>query len=361
MRARVLAAAAVALLSVAAGACSGDDDTAGGASEDAPAADSADASAESTGADAAPDPSPGCDGAPTAQADLQEVTLDVGGTSRRYLVSAPAWDGDDPLPLVVDFHGLAEGAEVHAQMSQLGPMAVAEGFVAVFPHGTGQPVRWDSSIDPAANADLAYVTALLDSIEADHCVDRARVYATGLSNGAMMSSTVACTMADRFAAIAPVAGVQMPEGCAPARPVPVLTFHGTDDPILLFNGGINADALAPVLGGGEGDAAAPSTTLPPADLEGPGYPETVGQWAALNGCDDTFTDEDVSDSVVHRTYDCPAEAPVEFYIVEGGGHSWPSSEFSRSIESIVGPTTFDIDASVLAWEFFQQFALPAPG
>ena len=95
------------------------------------------------------------------------MTLDVGGTSRRYLVSAPAWDGDDPLPLVVDFHGLAEGAEVHAQMSQLGPMAVDEGFVAVFPHGTGQPVRWDSRPDPAANADLAYVTALLDSIEAD--------------------------------------------------------------------------------------------------------------------------------------------------------------------------------------------------
>lgn len=359
MRARVLAALVVAL-SVAAGGCSGDDGTASGATNDSDVSE--DASADVAAADVTPDPSSGCDRDPTAQADLQEVILDVGDTPRRYLVSAPAWDGDDPLPLVLDFHGLAEGAEVHAQMSQFGPMAVDEGFIAVFPHGTGQPVRWNAGIDPGTDTDdLAYVTALLDSVEAERCVDRARVYATGLSNGAMMSSTVACTMADRIAAVAPVAGIQMPEGCDPARPVPVLTFHGTADPILLFNGGVNTAALAPVLGGrDEGGSGAPPTTLPPADLEGPGYPETVGQWASLNGCDETFTAEDVSNTVVHRTYDCPAEAPVEFYIVEGGGHSWPSSEFSQSIESLVGPTTFDIDASELAWTFFQHFALPAP-
>lgn len=352
MRARGLAAIAV-VMSVAAGACAGDDQAA-----DEPAA-AEDGSADPTGAGAPPDPSPGCDGEATAQADLREVTLDVDGTSRRYLVSSPAWDGGDPLPLVLDFHGLAEGAEVHAQMSQLGPMGVDEGFVTVFPHGTGEPVRWSTDLGPdPANADLAYVTALLDSVEAERCVDTARVYATGLSNGAMMSSAVACAMADRIAAIAPVAGVQMPDGCDPARPVPVLTFHGTADPILLFNGGINRDALGPALGGDEADPAT-TTTLPPADLEGPGYPETVGRWAAANGCDESFTDEDVSDTVVLRTYECPPEAPVEFYIVEGGGHSWPSSEFSQAIGSIVGPTTFDVDASELAWEFFQRFSLPA--
>jgi polyhydroxybutyrate depolymerase len=242
-------------------------------------------------------------------------------------------------------------------MSQLGPMGVEEGFIAVFPHGTDEPVRWDTTPDPAANPDIDYVTALLDTVEAERCVDRARIYATGLSNGAMMSSTLACVMADRITAVAPVAGVEMPEGCDPARPVPVLAFHGTADPILLFNGGINTDVLAPVLGGDEAEGGT-TTTLPPADLEGEGYPETVDRWAALNGCDDDFTDDDVTDAVVRRTYDCPAEAPVEFYIVEGGGHTWPSSEFSRSIESIAGPTTFDIDASELAWTFFQQFALP---
>jgi polyhydroxybutyrate depolymerase len=352
----------VVALSVAVGACSGEDGGSDSAGDDPAAADEGGADegggADPTGADAAPDPSAGCEGGPTAQADLEEMTLDVGGVARRALVSAPAWDGDDPLPLVLDIHGLAEGADVHAQMSQLGPMGVEEGFIAVFPHGTGEPVRWDVGPDPTTNPDLAYVTALLDTVEAERCVDRARVYATGLSNGAMMSSTLACAMADRIAAIAPVAGVQMPDGCDPARPVPVLTFHGTADPILLFNGGVNTDALAPVLGGDEGGGGT-TTTRPPADLEGPGYPETVAEWAALNGCEDAFTDEDVTETVVLRTYDCPREAPVDFYIVEGGGHTWPSSEFSRSIESIAGPTTFDIDASELAWEFFRQFALPA--
>ena len=355
MRARVLAAWAVAL-SVVVGACSGDDGASDDAGNDPAAADGGSAdegAADPTGADAAPDPSAGCDAGPTAQADLEELSLDVGGVARRALVSAPAWDGDDPLPLVLDIHGLAEGADVHAEMSQLGPLGVEEGFIAVFPHGTGEPVRWEVGPDPAASPDLAYVTALLDEVEAERCVDRARVYATGLSNGAMMSSTLACAMADRIAAIAPVAGVQMPDGCDPARPVPVLTFHGTADPILLFNGGVGA-----IPGMGE-PAETTETTLPPADLEGPGYPDTVRQWAELAGCEDTFEDEEVSDTVIRRVYDCPADAPVEFVIVEGGGHSWPSSEFSRSIEQVVGTTTFDIDASQEMWEFFQRVSLPA--
>nr|AIA92428.1 CAZy families CE1 protein [uncultured Frankia sp.] len=69
-------------------------------------------------------------------------------------------------------------------------------------------------------------------------------------------------------------------------------------------------------------------------------------------------DEKVSDEVIHRVYDCPAASPVEFYIVVGGGHSWPGSSFSRAIGNIVGPTTFDIDATKLIWAFFQRFRLP---
>jgi polyhydroxybutyrate depolymerase len=345
---RPLAPVAAAVLVVALGACSGGDDDAGGES-----------GSPSTTAAAAAVPSAGCEGGASPQAELEEATLDVRGASRRYLVSSPAWEsGGDPLPLVVDFHGLAEGADVHAQMTQLGPLGVEEGFVTVFPHGTGQPVRWDVEPDVDANDDLAYVGALLDTLESERCIDTSRVYATGLSNGAMMSSVVACTMTDRFAAIAPVAGIALPDGCDPSRPIPILTFHGTADPILLFNGGVGTGVLNSALGGGGGETT--TTTMPPADLEGPGYPETVRQWAALNGCDESSTDEDVSDTVLLRSYDCPPEAPAEFYVVEGGGHSWPSSEFSRSIERIVGPTTFDIDASALAWAFFQEFSLPAP-
>lgn len=343
---------AVALV-VAATACSGD----GG--DDDGAADAGTPSSEvEAGAEAAPAvPSAGCDAGATAQADQVEVALPVRDAERRYLLSAPAREaGDEPLPLVLDFHGLAEGAEVHAGMTQLGPLGIEEGFVTVFPHGRGQPVAWDVGTDPATNDDLAYVAAVLDRVEQERCIDTARVYATGLSNGAMMSSAVACAMADRVAAIAPVAGIALPEPCELARPVPVLTIHGTADPILLFNGGVGTGVLDAALGG---EAPAATTTTAPPDLDGAGYPETVLGWAELAGCETAATDESVSDDVIRRTYDCPEDAPVEFLIVEGGGHSWPGSEFSRSIESVVGPTTFDIDASREVWEFVSEFHLPA--
>ena len=351
-RSRRVTTAAVAALMVVAGACSGGDDGDDG--------DEAGAGAEGTATTeaATPVPSAGCGGGATAEADQVEATLSVREADRRYLLSAPAWEaGGEPLPLVLDFHGLAEGADVHAGMTQLGPLAIEEGFVTVFPHGRGEPVRWETATDPAANDDLAYVAAVLDQVEAERCVDTTRVYATGLSNGAMMASTVACAMADRVAAIGPVAGVALPKPCEPARPVPVLAIHGTADPILLFNGGVGSGVLDAALGG---EVSETTTTTVAADLDGAGYPETVRGWAELAGCGATATDERVSDEVIRRTYDCPEHAPVEFLIVEGGGHSWPSSEFSRSIEDFVGPTTFDIDASREVWGFVSRFRLPAP-
>jgi polyhydroxybutyrate depolymerase len=181
-----------------------------------------------------------------------------------------------------------------------------------------------------------------------------------------MTSVLACSMADRFAAVAPVGGIMMPEGCEPSRPVPVLTWHGTADPILLFNGGVNPDALPfgddeedeevdIEVDGMDAEEGEPSTE--PADLEGEGYPATVAEWAALNGCEDTFEDEEFSDEILWRRYDCPDEAPVEFVIVLGGGHTWPGSDFSAAIEDIVGHTTFDVDASVDMWAFFSRFRL----
>jgi polyhydroxybutyrate depolymerase len=319
------------------------DDTAGGSA------------AEDTGAaPGAPVASAGCGTSEVGAVEEEERTLDVDGVARRYLLTTPAaHDGEEPLPLVLDFHGLAEGAEIHAGMTQYSALAAEEGFVVVFPHGTGEPVRWDTRVDPA-NADLAYTGRLLDTLEADLCVDTSRVYATGLSNGAMMSSTVACVHSERIAAIAPIAGVMDPEGCELDRPVPVLAVHGTDDQILRFNGGVGG------IPGLTADPAAPTTTAPPVDLDGEGYPAIVAAWAERNGCDPQPVDEPLegtTDRIVHRSYDCPDGADTEFYIVEGGGHSWPGSEFSRSIGDTVGHTTFDLDATALGWEFFQQFAL----
>ncbi|WP_426571297.1 alpha/beta hydrolase family esterase [Aquihabitans sp. McL0605] len=301
-------------------------------------------------------PSKGCG---AGAGSTSELTLDkqfVDDSDRWFLVTTPgATAADEPLPLVLDFHGLAEGADIHAKLSDLAPFAQAHGFILVSPNGTGSPVRWQVDPDMATNPDLQYTSDVLDQVEAEHCVDTSRVYATGLSNGAFMSSTLACAMSDRIAAVAPVSGLTHPDGCAPTRPVPILAFHGTADPILLFNGGIG-DKLGHVLGTADGSPDAP---LPEADLNGKGYPATAQAWATDNGCTGRPDDTDLTKTVVKRTWDCPADGTTEFVIVKGGGHSWPGSAFSQKIVNAVGPTDMSVVADQLIWSFFQRFQLPA--
>lgn len=303
-------------------------------------------------------PSRGCDAGATTAVSLDKRTIPVAELSRWYLITIPEpADPVAPLPLVLDFHGLTEGADAHAQMSGMGAYAESHGFVAVIPQGTGDLARWaagpgGSASDP--NIDVDFVTALLDQVEDTVCIDTSRVYATGLSNGAMLTSMLACRLAGRFAAVAPIAGATVFDACDPVAPVPMMTIHGTADPILLFNGGVG-DLVKLISGGAGGTATTAPTTTTLIDLNGPGYPANVAAWAERNGCEPTSTDEPVSATVTLRTYDCPAGADVEMYIVSGGGHAWPGSELSKAIENIIGPTTFDIDATDLLWRFFQRF------
>jgi polyhydroxybutyrate depolymerase len=338
------------------GACSSSGDGEDVASGDSQTDDTSGTSTSTTVGDGPatgdPLPSPGCGTSEVTAVTEQERTLDVGGTPRRYLQTVPeAHDGETPVPVVLDFHGLLEGAEIHSQMSQYSPLAQEEGFVAIFPHGSGEPVRWDANPNSADNQDLAYFDAMMDQLGSELCIDTSRIYATGLSYGAIMLSMLMCTRADEFAAVAPLSGLSNTDPCASPQPLPILAYHGTDDPILLFNGGFDLGAIP---GMGEGATA---TTRPPADLDGEGYPATVAIWAERNGCEPEPTDTEVTPEVIHRVYNCPEGADVESYIIVGGGHAWPGSEFSKGIEQIVGHTTFDIDATAASWEFFQRFQL----
>jgi polyhydroxybutyrate depolymerase len=226
----------------------------------------------------------------------------------------------------------------------------------VFPEGTGTPVGWDiaPSSSTHRNHDLDFMNAMLDALEADQCVDESRIYATGFSDGALFTSLLACTMADRIAAFAPVAGAVIPSPCHPGRKVSILAFHGTADPILYFNGGVGTAVLNHVLGHGP----APTTTAPaPVDLDGAGYPANMKAWAARDRCATRPADDKVSAHVIVRRYRCPPGVAVEFYIVLGGGHAWPGSKVSAALASITGPSTFEINATDIIWTFFAQHRL----
>jgi polyhydroxybutyrate depolymerase len=300
-------------------------------------------------------PSPGCTSSTRSEVTLARRTVTVDGTQRWFLISTPPGaSATRPTPVVLDFHGLAEGAEIEAETTQFSPLGQKDGFISVFPEGTGNPVSWNTSADTRTNHDLAFVSDMLDQIEATECVDETSIYATGLSDGAFMTSTLACAMSNRIAAFAPVSGVQLAIPCAAKRRVPILAFHGTADPILYFNGGVGVGVLKHAL---TGKGAAPSISVPAAKLDGPGYPATVAAWAKRDGCGSVPVDTKVTPHVIQRVYRCPPGTAVEFYIVLGGGHAWPGSEFSEKIAAITGPTTFEIDASEIIWAFFERFHL----
>ncbi len=175
------------------------------------------------------------------------------------------------------------------------------------------------------------VGALLDHIEATFCVDARRVYAAGMSDGGAMTSVLACKMSNRFAAFGPVAVVV---ACGGPRAVPIMAFAGTADPIVPFNGGkVNC------CGGGIVDRA------------------RRRRWRAgprTTSARPKFVDTQVATDVIRRTWTgCAAGSSVTFYIVEGGGHTWPGSIPVKTL----GRTTTSIDASATLWRFFQSHTL----
>jgi polyhydroxybutyrate depolymerase len=276
-----------------------------------------------------PPPPPTGDGCakPAAVVTDQAASIAVGTATRRYTWSASGRTGAKPL--VIDFHGLLEGtAGVHPTMSQFTPKAKAEGFVVAYPIGDGNGLNWDLTSNSQS---IQFIDKLITTLKSAACIDTKRIYATGLSYGAFMTSSIMCYRSEVFAAAAPVAGIMNPADCRPTRKIPFVTFHGTADPILAFGG----------------------------------FANTPQAWATRYGCGAKSTTTAVaSDPVTKKpiykdTWDCAAQGTAaEFYRIEGGGHSWPGSAFSTSIGAIVGPTVTSLNATDVMWDFFERFSLP---
>jgi polyhydroxybutyrate depolymerase len=284
------------------------------------------------------------------------VPFAAAGETGLYIEQVPPGRSGRPSPVVFDLHGYVETAAEQANVSALGTYGATHGFVTITPQVTYAVPHWQVT---ASAADLSFLSDLLTHVEATLCTDEARIYFTGYSNGAMMTSRVACALSTKVAAVAPVAGVQDYPDCHSRRPVPVVAFHGTADPYVNYEGGPGPKLYGLPAADGPGtlgQAAAKNPgvlTLLPATI-----PAQVAGWAKRNDCRPNPNRRAIGTDVTQITYRCPADAAVELYRVNGGGHTWPGSRVSASLAAATGRTTFTISADTTMWKFFQTHPLP---
>jgi polyhydroxybutyrate depolymerase len=248
------------------------------------------------------------------------------------------------LPVVLVFHGAMSNAQQIVRYTGLNDKADQAGFVAVYPNGTGRLERmltWNAgnccgSAERNQVDEPAFVRALLDQLTGETRFDERRVFATGLSNGAMLCYRLAAEMSDRIAAIAPVSGPMGTESCQPARPVSVIHFHGTADPYVPFDGGQGEKSL---------------TTIRFFSVE-----HSIRQWVAADGCPAeptvTHLPQKVDDgtSVIRKHYGSGRQgAEVVLVEIEGGGHTWPGRQLPFEF---LGRPTKNVSANDLMWDFF---------
>ncbi len=279
------------------------------------------------------------------------ITFGRGTQSRAYLLHVPAKLGPQP-PLVLNFHAGGSNASQHQKLTGMDAVADREGFLIVYPEGTGvlegQLQTWNAggccggavrdNVD-----DVGFVRRLLEDLSRRQAYDPARVYATGFDNGAMMSYRLAAALSDRIAAIAPVAGTIAVEHFPTVRAVPVLHIHSADDPSAPYAGGRGA--------------ALPMTTQRITHL---GVEAGLAEWAKANGCATPLEQREKKEAQGHTATlfaypKCRAE--VLLWKLTGAGHVWPGGE-RENVPKPLGAGTAVIDANAEALKFFSGHRLP---
>jgi polyhydroxybutyrate depolymerase len=279
-------------------------------------------------------------------------TIMSGGMERFYNVHVPAsYVSSTPTPVVLNFHGGGGNSETQRTISRMNQASERYGFIVVYPQGTGPKWRLINPHGYTWNAgncgvwavkhgidDVGYTRDLLNDLERQVNVDKNRVFATGISNGAMMCFRLACELSDRIAAIAPISGTMAVTvtGCAPSRPVSVIYFHGTADKFAPFAGGRGRWFL------GQRNIIYQSVD------------QTIAFWRQQDGI--TGPPREVRRGEATGYYYGPGAngSEVALWVIKGGGHTWPGGQFGVLGEKVLGRITHAISANDLMWEFFQK-------
>ena len=279
---------------------------------------------------------------PVLPAGSHELQLRHDGRERGFIVHVPkAYRADRPAPLVLALHGGGGSMEVMAKDRLYGLVSQSEasGWIVVFPNGFsrlgGKLATWNAGICCGAarergSDDVGFLRAVVAEVQRRVAVDPQRVFATGMSNGGMMSYRLACEASDIFRAIAAVAGTDGTTDCRPGRPVPVFHLHAKDDDRVLFNGG----------SGSASDTHADFVSVP----------ATVDKWVRLNACSGpTQTVLQRPGVTCEVRSGCQGGAEVRLCVTDSGGHSWPGGR-----KALGGKGSTALDATEAIWAFFAR-------
>jgi polyhydroxybutyrate depolymerase len=278
----------------------------------------------------------GCNSTGTPPAGTQTLRFD--GLTRTYIVHLPpTYDSRRPTPFIFNLHGFGGNAKQQDQISDLPAQAGKRGYVVVTPQGA--PISIPSSgnaqvaqakqysgfafwnffgssgaaafgpnasipldVSKLGTDDVGFLSSLLGRMSASLCLDTRRIYSTGLSNGAGMSTTLACEIGDRIAAIAPVSGVNLSGACPEKARVSVLAIHGDADTVAAYTG----------------------NSLMGYKLGNPSVPARMTAWAAQDGCNTQPAVDQIAPKVTVSEWRlCKGDTEVQLWTIHGGQHEWP--------------------------------------
>ncbi len=271
----------------------------------------------------------------SAQAFDRDMIIDAADGPRHALVMNA---GSGPHPTVIVLHGALGTGAGAARTTGFAEAAARRDFAAVFPDGLDR--QWNDGRSGKAGGpdDIGFIRALVRRLVSDGIADPRRVYLAGISNGGMMSFTLACKAPELFAGIGTVIA-NMPDGIEPciARPIPVVMINGTADPMVPYRGGEVG------LRGGRGRVWSAE--------------QTAGFFARRDGCGSRSVvalphRDPMSDtSVAQITWrDCKVTGGVSLYRIEGGGHALPGRR--ALAPRLLGPSNFDIQSAEVILDAF---------
>ncbi|OYT29325.1 polyhydroxybutyrate depolymerase [Thermoplasmatales archaeon ex4572_165] len=280
--------------------------------------------------------------------------IEVQNVSRFYKFHIPIGYNPEILtPVVLCLHGGGGYPGAVRYQTDFDILADNEGFIIVYPGGhhrlwNDRLLFWNDGRTPKNDPsfsdidDVGFISLLIDDLGMYFNIDENRIFATGISNGAMMSYRLASELSNKIAAIAPVAGQRAigEFGQVPPVPVPIIHFHGI------------LDEWAPYYGGKQ------VSSFFLEDFRNSVLNTTIS-WVIHNKCPldpyDTFR---IGNATCTKYGPGLNNSEVVLWTLEDGGHTWPGGKITKSEGDYlgigVGPINHDISSMELIWKFFES-------